>query len=184
MQIADEVRIRKITIFASSAKHAAVAQTGARAEDQLDQIDTSTQATAEELAVLAKQALEDKSASLRLTALQEFNEKVSDDAQRSDVVISAMNDEDSKVRTFALGAMQDLDMPPEGLISNVALTDKDPSIRMRAFDTLLSVYGDSGARPVLQQALSDPESSVREAAQNMLKYLDTPSHAGVGSDRK
>ena len=53
-------------------------------------------------------------------------------------------------------------------ISQAALSDESPQIRIAALDVLISRYGQD-AIPVLEQALADPDATVQQTSRNSLE---------------
>ena len=84
-------------------------------------------------------------------------------------------DGDSDVREAALDALQSLDAIPLEPLFNVALQDREPSIRTKALE-LLAEKGKSDRQVkavLLRASKADPDEEVRETASSLLEHFET-----------
>jgi HEAT repeat protein len=111
--------------------------------------------------------LSNKDPGLRGQAVETLIERKGNDAR--DVVLNAMHDSNTQVRSRALYAAlrSGVDMP-ETMLNDLAVTDSSPDIRFLALQALSDR---SDARSVAERALKDPDEAVRSEAQQILGRL-------------
>lgn len=85
----------------------------------------------------------------------------------------AAPDKSSNTADKTLDAADQLDAaPPQETLSNIALHDKSPAVRIQALDQLVERFGQQAA-PTLQEAIKDPDPRVaRMAGQLMSDFSD------------
>jgi HEAT repeat protein len=76
--------------------------------------------------------------------------------------MGALSDPDGDVRAAAINGLAVLDGPGSNAILSSAMTDADASVRLAALDGL---EVDEQSLPLIAQALSDTDESVRALAQ-------------------
>ena len=106
---------------------------------------------------------------LALSGYQQDKDK-SDPSMRS-ILERTLSDNDPSVRQAALNSldMWDGSIPFQSL-SNIALNDQVPELRMHALDLLANRFGDQ-AVPILQQASHDPDIRVAQKAGELMKQF-------------
>ncbi|MEJ2653020.1 MAG: HEAT repeat domain-containing protein [Gammaproteobacteria bacterium] len=106
---------------------------------------------------------------LTLSGYQRDKDK-SDPSMRS-ILEQGLSDNDPSVRQAALNSLEmwNGSIPFQSL-SNIALNDQVPELRMHALDLLASRFDDQ-AVPILQQASHDPDLRVAQKAGELLKQF-------------
>ncbi len=107
----------------------------------------------------------------RIDALFDLIEE--DPAQASEAVAIAARDPNLEVRRAALEALEYLEeMAPINVLTEMALEDEDPELRVEALELLAASDAES-AISTLQLALKDPNEDIRQFARNMLQDLES-----------
>jgi hypothetical protein len=95
-------------------------------------------------------------------------------AQSIALVLEAANDPDAEVRSASAELLLDelREAAPQGDLTRLALSDKDPDIRVRALDALAQRESSwDQARMTLDGALHDDDQRVRQRAEELLAEL-------------
>lgn len=83
----------------------------------------------------------------------------------------SLSDNDPGVRAAALNSLEMWNGSiPMQTLSNIALSDQIPELRMHALDVLVNRFGDQ-ALPILQQASRDPDLRVGQKATQLMKQF-------------
>jgi hypothetical protein len=111
----------------------------------------------------------------RLLALQALHSSTAaDEATIVGALGQATADEDLQVRGFAIRALAERSTPDALAYLRRALQDPEPSIRLATLESIVrSVPAEQGL-PMLQEALTDPDETVRSAAASYLHARQGP----------
>lgn len=114
------------------------------------------------------EALTAPESEVRATVLESLTADDGEQAELRQTLLIALEDEDRQVRSIALNRLSEMiNPPPHSILADIVLLDIDTNIRREALIQLVENYQDT-ATPVVQQALKDPDVSVRELAQGIL----------------
>lgn len=121
-------------------------------------------------AALLTKALHGEIAAERATALKKYLKEAGEPDYSE--VAKALKDADSKVRRIAQEGMEDSDTLPTSAITESALTDTEPTLRMNALRILVERKA-AGATATLEKALTDPDPRVKAYAREMATLVET-----------
>jgi hypothetical protein len=122
-----------------------------------------------DVAALRSQALNAPLPAERLDALRRFLEQA-EASEHNAVLLRAIEDSDTDVRTLAVHALGDEADPPFDAIAGVAASDPVPALREAALSALVSQFG-AGALSTLEAATGDPDPNVQRAARLSLEMI-------------
>jgi hypothetical protein len=122
---------------------------------------------------LKRDALEAPDAETRVAALVALASRQHEVDDLEAVVESAMRDAAPQVREVALGMLSITAEGPEALFNHIAAVarqDASPELRLNALTFLVTTQHEAVERH-LQQALQDPDPTVRSMAQQLLDFV-------------